>query len=89
MVEFLEIGEDRNNFIFFNSQEKHFSSPIKRGQACKIISSICRQVGSRAKFGLHSLRKTWGHHVRMQQQHRANKNSAQILHMDKTSCFQI
>ena len=40
--------------------------PIKRGQAWKIITTICKHVGLRGNFGTHSLRKTWGYHARMQ-----------------------
>ena len=39
---------------------------IKRGQAWKLITSICKEVGLRGNFGTHSLRKTWGYHARLQ-----------------------
>ena len=57
---------DRNHFIFFNSKANSFKQPIRRGQAWKVITSICQQVGLRGNFGTHSLRKTWGYHARMQ-----------------------
>jgi integrase len=61
-----EIIGDQNNFIFFNTKDNGFMQPIRRGQAWKIISTICKQVGLRGNFGTHSLRKTWGYHARMQ-----------------------
>ena len=57
---------DQNNFIFFNTKDNGFLQPIRRGQAWKIIATICKQVGLRGNFGTHSLRKTWGYHARMQ-----------------------
>ncbi len=66
MVAFPDIGEDRNNFLFFNSKANNYSLPIKRGQAWKSITSICRNAGLSGYFGTHSLRKTWGYHARMQ-----------------------
>ncbi len=57
---------DHNHFIFFNSKANGFNQPIRRGQAWKVIASICQQVGLRGNFGTHSLRKTWGYHARMQ-----------------------
>jgi integrase len=64
LVAFPDIGEDRNNFIFFNSKVKDYSHPIKRGQAWKFINSICCEVGLSGNFGTHSIRKTWGYHAR-------------------------
>jgi integrase len=60
-----EIISDQNNFIFFNSKACGLKRPIKRGQAWKIITTICHQVGLCGNFGTHSLRKTWGYHARM------------------------
>ena len=60
-----EIISDQNNFIFFNTKGNGFIQPIRRGQAWKIITNICQQVGLRGNFGTHSLRKTWGYHARM------------------------
>jgi integrase len=61
-----EVIGDQNNFIFFNTKAHGFMQPIRRGQAWKIIATICKQVGLRGNFGTHSLRKTWGYHARMQ-----------------------
>jgi integrase len=65
LVAFPDIGEDRNNFVFFSSKTNDYSLPIKRGQAWKFITSICRDAGLSSNFGTHSLRKTWGYHARM------------------------
>jgi integrase len=64
-VAYPEIADDHSHFIFFNTKAGHFKDPIKRGQAWKIITTICNQVGLRGNFGTHSLRKTWGYHARM------------------------
>lgn len=56
---------DPERFVFFSTQSPTFAQPIKRGQAWKFISSICREVGLRGNYGTHSLRKTWGYHARM------------------------
>lgn len=55
-----------DNYIFFNTKNYDYKVPIKRGQAWKIITRICQEVGLRGNFGTHSLRKTWGYHARMQ-----------------------
>ena len=60
------VRENSNNFVFFNSKANNYSLPIKRGQAWKSITSICRDAGLSGNFGTHSLRKTWGYHARMQ-----------------------
>jgi integrase len=57
---------DSNHFVFFNTKFNSFGQPIRRGQAWKVITTICQQVGLRGNFGTHSLRKTWGYHARMQ-----------------------
>jgi integrase len=62
---FPDIGEDRNNFTFFNSSKNDYSFPIKCGQAWKFITAICQEAGLSGNFGTHSLRKTWGYHARM------------------------
>jgi len=64
-VTFPDIRGDRNNYVFFNSKTNNYSLPIKRGQAWKFITSICRDVGLSGNFGTHSLRKTWGYQARM------------------------
>jgi len=60
-----QIKNDKSNYVFFNPKKDNFSNPIKRGQAWKVITSICKQVGLSGNFGTHSLRKTWGYHARM------------------------
>jgi integrase len=66
LTEYLEaypyISNNPKNFLFFNPKNKQ---PIKRGQAWKFITAICREVGLSGNFGTHSLRKTWGYHARM------------------------
>jgi site-specific recombinase XerD len=67
LMEYIEacphILENPRSFLFFNSKT---GQPIKRGQAWKFITSICKEVGLRGNYGTHSLRKTWGYHARMQ-----------------------
>jgi integrase len=60
-----QVAKDPDNFIFFSSKGEDYSHPIKRGQAWKLIASICREVGLSGNFGTHSLRKTWGYHARL------------------------
>jgi integrase len=62
---FPDIKETKDNFVFFSSTTHDYSNPIKRGQAWKFITSICREAGLSGNFGTHSLRKTWGYHARM------------------------
>jgi len=70
LEEYLQIFPDSienpENSLFFSTKVRDYSEPIKRGQAWKFISSICRDVGLRGNYGTHSLRKTWGYHARMQ-----------------------
>ncbi len=56
------ISKEPVSFLFFNVKTHQ---PIKRGQAWKFTSSICRAVGLHGNYGTHSLRKTWGYHARM------------------------
>ena len=65
LAAFPYISESRNNFVFFSSSTNDYSISIKRGQAWKFITSICREVGLSGNFGTHSLRKTWGYHARI------------------------
>ncbi|MFC1922842.1 tyrosine-type recombinase/integrase [Chloroflexota bacterium] len=60
-------GVDNNleYYIFFNTKINTYTKPIKRGQAWKFITTICREVGLQGNYGTHSLRKTWGYHARM------------------------
>jgi integrase len=60
---FLEYKDNPDHPLFFNPKTHE---PIKRGQAWKIITAICKEVGLTGNFGTHSLRKTWGYHARMQ-----------------------
>lgn len=60
------IANNPQYFAFFSTQaEKRYMAPIKRGQAWKLITAICQDVGLRGNYGTHSLRKTWGYHARM------------------------
>jgi integrase len=65
LVAFPDIGDDKDNYVFFNSKVNNYSNPIKRGQSWKFITSICCEVGLSGNFGTHSFRKTWGYHARM------------------------
>lgn len=56
---------DPNHFLFFNTRSGDFTDAIKRGQAWKLISVICDEIGLRGNFGTHTLRKTWGYHARL------------------------
>ncbi len=60
------VSDNLAHYVLFNSKTNTYSNSIKRGQAWKIITSICHDVGLRGNFGTHSLRKTWGYHARMQ-----------------------
>ena len=66
LVAYQGVSENAENFVFFNTKMNGFSESIKRGQAWKIIVSICNEVGLRGNYGTHSLRKTWGYHARLQ-----------------------
>ena len=57
-----DITGDHDHFIFFNTKTNNLMQPIRRGQAWKVITTTCQQVGLRGNFGTHSLRKTWGYH---------------------------
>jgi integrase len=75
------IVTESERFVFFSTQNPTYAEPIKRGQAWKFISSICREVGLTGNYGTHTLRKTWGYHARMQGvdvaliMHKLNHNS--------------
>jgi integrase len=60
-----QVTKNPENYIFFSTKGEDYSHPIKRGQAWKLITSICREVGLSGDFGTHSLRKTWGYHARL------------------------
>ena len=65
LVAYPDITDNPKHFVFFSTQVPGYATPIKRGQAWKFITSICRDVGLRGNYGTHSLRKTWGYHARM------------------------
>ena len=75
------ITEDPLNFIFFNTRVKGFAKAINRGQAWKILNSICKRLNITGNFGTHTLRKTWGYHARLNSvdlaliMHKFNHNS--------------
>lgn len=60
------VADGPEHFLFFSTTANSYNEPIKRGQAWKIIASLCREVGLRGNYGTHTLRKTWGYHARMQ-----------------------
>ena len=60
------IASDHEHYVFFNTKASDYDEPIKRGQAWKLITSICHELGLHGNFGTHSLRKTWGYHACMQ-----------------------
>jgi integrase len=60
-----QITKNPENYIFFSTKGEDYFHSIKRGQAWKLITSICREVGLSGDFGTHSLRKTWGYHARL------------------------
>ncbi len=63
LKEFPYIAKKGENYLFFNPKT---NQPIKRGQAWKVVTNICADVGLQGNYGTHSLRKTWGFHARMQ-----------------------
>ena len=63
LKEFPYNAKGGENFLFFNPKT---NQPIKRGQAWKVITNSCTDVGLQGNYGTHSLRKTWGFHARMQ-----------------------
>jgi site-specific recombinase XerD len=60
-----DAASSKDHYVIFNSQARGYTEPIKRGQAWKLISTICQEVGLQGNYGTHSLRKTWGYHARM------------------------
>jgi integrase len=66
LAAYAHIPANPAHFVFFNSVYNHYTAPIKRGQAWKFISSICKEIGLHGNFGTHSLRKTWGYQARQQ-----------------------
>lgn len=62
---YIDVGNNPKHYIFFNTKTNTYAEPIKRGQAWKFITTICKDVGLQGNYGTHSLRKTWGYHARM------------------------
>jgi len=56
---------DLDQYLFTNERSK-LNRPITRVRAYQLINSWCRTVGIRHKVGGHTLRKTFGYHLRMQ-----------------------
>jgi site-specific recombinase XerD len=65
MAAYPRVVDDPRHYIFFSIKSNVFTEPIKRGQAWKIITTICHEVGLSGNYGTHSLRKTWGYQARM------------------------
>ncbi len=58
-----DVVQCRDNAVFFNL--KSGSGSIQRGQAWRLIQSLCKDVGLNGEYGTHTLRKTWGYHARL------------------------
>jgi len=56
---------DLDQYLFTNERSK-LNRPITRVRAYQLINEWCRTVGIKHKIGGHSLRKTFGYHLRMQ-----------------------
>jgi len=56
---------DLDRYLFTNEKSKK-NKPITRVRAYQLINEWCREVGIKHKVGGHSLRKTFGYHLRMQ-----------------------
>ncbi|MBA7562610.1 site-specific integrase [Candidatus Atribacteria bacterium 1244-E10-H5-B2] len=54
-----------DQYLFTNEKSKK-NKPITRVRAYQLINEWCRTVGIRHKVGGHTLRKTFGYHLRMQ-----------------------
>ncbi|MBA7517404.1 Tyrosine recombinase XerC [subsurface metagenome] len=54
-----------DRYLFTNEKSKK-NKPITRIRAYQLINSWCREVGIKHKVGGHTLRKTFGYHLRMQ-----------------------
>ncbi len=59
------VTENPQNYLFFNTKTGNRAEPIGRGQAWKLITTLCHEVGLSGDFGTHTLRKTWGYHARL------------------------
>ncbi len=56
---------DLDRYLFTNEKSKK-NKPITRVRAYQLINEWCREVGIKHKVGGHTLRKTFGYHLRMQ-----------------------
>jgi len=56
---------DLDQYLFTNEKSKE-NKPITRIRAYQLINAWCRKVGIKHKVGGHTLRKTFGYHLRMQ-----------------------
>jgi len=56
---------DLDHYLFTNEKTKD-NKPITRIRAYQLINAWCREVGIKYKVGGHTLRKTFGYHMRMQ-----------------------
>jgi integrase len=56
---------DLDQYLFTNERSK-LNRPITRIRAYQLINEWCRKVGIWHKVGGHTLRKTFGYHLRMQ-----------------------
>jgi len=50
----------------FTGERVEDNKPITRIRAYQLINKWCREVGIKYKVGGHTLRKTFGYHLRMQ-----------------------
>jgi len=56
---------DLDRYLFTNEKSKK-NKPITRIRAYQLINKWCKDVGLDCKVGGHTLRKTFGYHMRMQ-----------------------
>ncbi|MBA7564355.1 site-specific integrase [Candidatus Atribacteria bacterium 1244-E10-H5-B2] len=56
---------DLDRYLFTNEKSKK-NKPITRVRAYQLINEWCREVGIKHRVGGHTLRKTFGYHLRMQ-----------------------
>ncbi|MBA7589761.1 Tyrosine recombinase XerC [subsurface metagenome] len=56
---------DLDRYLFTNEKSKR-NKPITRVRAYQLINKWCKDVGLNCRVGGHTLRKTFGYHLRMQ-----------------------
>jgi len=56
---------DLDQYLFINEKSKK-NKPITRIRAYQLINKWCKDTGLNCKVGGHTLRKTFGYHLRMQ-----------------------